>query len=291
MLNKATPRISIGRGIARRRALLVLRHVAMMTISALFLVTLFWMVTTALREPGQPPPLHLEWLPDPIVWGNFSRVFDLVDFWRYAANSTFVVATAVPITVVTASWAGFAMAQLPQRWRLRLTVVSFVALMIPLTAVWLTRFLMYKQVGLIDSRWSLVVPAFMGTSPFYVLLFLWTFLRVPAEVYDAARLDGAGALRIWAQIAMPLARPTLTAVAVLAFAYHWSAFIEPLLYLQSSDKLTLPTGLRALAQLGRTAWPILMAGAVMVTAPVVIVFLLVQRAFLQDLRGSGWLGR
>jgi multiple sugar transport system permease protein len=265
--------------------------VLLVAIASTFLVSLYWMVTTSLRSLGEPPPLTLEWVPDPIVWSNYRRVFELVDFWRYTLNSVFVVATAVPITVVVASWAGFAMAQMPQRWRLRLTAVSFAALMMPLTAVWLTRFLIYKELGLIDSRWSLVVPALMGTSPFYVLLFLWTFLRIPAEIYDAARLDGAGAFRIWAQIASPLVIPTMTAVAVLAFAYHWSAFMEPLIYLHSADKLTLPTGLKALAELDRTNWPVLMAGAVMVTAPVVAVFLLVQRAFLQELRGSGWLGR
>ncbi|MGH2534036.1 MAG: carbohydrate ABC transporter permease [Thermomicrobiales bacterium] len=290
MQSESTIRIPTAKKHARP-LVIAARHLALLALAATFVVPLYWMVTTSLRAVGMPPPLHLEWLPEPVVWGNYRRVFELVDFWRYALNSTFVVVNAVPITVIVASWAGFAMAQLPQQWRLRLTAISFIALMTPLTAVWLTRFLMFKEVGLIDSRWALVVPAFMGTSPFYVLLFLWTFLRIPSEIYDAARLDGAGALRIWGQIAMPLAIPTITAVGVLSFAYHWSAFIEPLLYIQSAEKLTLPTGLQALAQLDRTNWPVLMAGAVMVTAPVVAVFLLVQRAFLQDLRGSGWLGR
>jgi multiple sugar transport system permease protein len=275
----------------RKRIVALSRHLLILPVATLFLLPLYWMIATSLRKPGKPPALSLEWFPDPISWSNYATVFDLVDFARFTANSLFVVATAVPITLIVASSAGFAMSQISQTWRLRLTAVSFIAMSIPLTAVWLTRFLLFKQIGLIDSRWSLVVPSLMGTSPFFVLLFLWTFIRVPRDVYDAARLDGAGAFRTWLGIAMPLARPTIVAVAVLSFVHYWSSFIEPLIYLQTTAKLTLPTGLRALSQLDRTNWPILMAGAVMVTAPVVALFLMLQRAFLQQLRGSGWLGR
>jgi multiple sugar transport system permease protein len=267
------------------------RHAMVIPLVALFLLPLVWMITTSLRATGAPPPLKIDWIPNDPVWGNYGRVADLVNFWQYAENSLFVVTFAVPLTVLVGSWAGFALSQLPQEWRLRLTAVSLIALMTPLTAVWLTRFLILKQVGLIDNRLSLIVPALMATSPFYVLIFMWTFLRVPSEIFDAARLDGAGAYRTWAGVAMPLATPTIMAVAVLSFAYHWSAFMEPLIYIQSSDKLTLQTGLKALATLDRTNWPVLMAGAVMVTAPVVLVFLFMQRAFLREVRGSGWFGR
>jgi len=267
------------------------RHALLITLSILFLLPLVWMLSSALRQTGLPSPRELEWIPDPIAWENFREVFELVDLHRYALNSLFIAALAVPLTVLTASWAGFALAQISQRWRLRLTALSFAALMVPLTAIWLPRFILFKEAGLIDNRLALVVPAFMGTSPFYVLLFLWTFLRVPAEIYEAARLEGAGALRIWGGIALPLARPTIVAVAVLAFVHYWSSFVEPLLYIRTTAKMTAPLGLQALYQLDRTNWPLLMAGAVMVTAPVVLLFLLVQRAFLQEFRGSGWFGR
>ncbi len=267
------------------------RHAILLPISGLFLLPLVWMVTTSLRETGRPLSRTLEWIPQPIAWDNYPAVFEMLPLWRFAANSAFVAGIAVPVTMVVASWAGFAMAQLPQIWRLRLTALSFAALMVPLTAVWLTRFVLFQRAGLTDTPWALIAPAIMGTSPFYVLLFLWTFLRVPNEIYEAARLDGAGALRIWAGIAMPLARPTTLAVGVLAFVLYWSSFIDPLIFIQSTERQTLPFALQMLHQLDRSNWPLLMAGAVMVTAPVVIAFLLVQRAFLQEFRGQGWLGR
>ncbi|MBA2597516.1 MAG: carbohydrate ABC transporter permease, partial [Chloroflexia bacterium] len=222
---------------------------------------------------------------------NYTAAFALADLGRSAVNSTLVVALAVPLTILVASLAGFAMSQLPQRARLMLTLVSFATLMVPVTAVWLPRFVLFKEAGLLDSRLALVVPALGGTSPFFVLLFLWTFLRVPAEVYESARLDGASALRVWAGIAMPLARPTIVAVGMLAFVAYWGNFIDPLLYLRSAEKMTLPYALQILYQLDATNWPLLMAGAVIVTAPVVLVFLVAQRSFLQQFREQGWLGR
>ncbi|MGH2617914.1 MAG: ABC transporter permease subunit, partial [Thermomicrobiales bacterium] len=137
---------------------------------------------------------------------------------------------------------------------------------------------------------ALAVPALMGTSPLYVLLFAWSFLRVPREVYEAARLDGASPYRVWAEIALPLARPATVAVAVLSFVHYWNSFVEPLLLIRTTDNMTASLGLRVLYSLDRTNWPLMMTGAVLVAAPVVVVFLLAQRAFQQDVRGRGILG-
>jgi multiple sugar transport system permease protein len=196
------------------------------------------------------------------------------------------VALAVPLTILTASMAGFAMALLERRSRLVLVVVSVALLMVPVTALWLTRFLLFRWVGLTDSLLALVVPALAGSSPLFVLLYYWTFRRVSAEVFEMARLDGAGVLGTWRRVAMPQAVPTSIAVAVLAFILYWSDFISPLLYLRSQDLYTLPLGLRQLQQLDPSDWPLLMAGAVMLTLPAVLFFLLVQRLFLGE-RGLG----
>ena len=267
------------------------RFIAALAVGLLFLAPFAFMVTTSLRQIGVPLSRQLEVFPRSPSWDNYPAAFTLADMRQSALNSLFVVALAVPLTILVASLAGFAMSQLPQRARLVLTLVSFAVLMTPVTAVWLPRFVLFKEAGLLDSRLALVVPALGGTSPFFVLLFLWTFLRVPVEVYESARLDGAGALRVWAGVAMPLARPTIAAVGMLTFVTYWGNFIDPLLYLRSPEKMTLPYSLQILHQLDATNWPLLMAGAVLVTAPVVLVFLVAQRALLQQFREQGWLGR
>lgn len=260
-------------------------HLLGVLVAAIFVTPLIWTVSMSLRPTGKPFPRSLELIPSQLTLVNYERVFEIVPLARFALNSVFVAAIAVPVTVVVASMAGFAMSQLPREWRMRLVAAAFVALMVPLTAVWLPRFIFIKEVGLIDSRWSLVLPAAFGTSPFYVLLFMWSFVRLPREMFDAARVDGAEVFRLWRDLAIPLSRPTATAVAVLAFVRYWSSFIEPLLYIQSTSKKTLPMGLHALLQFDRTNWPLLMTGSVLVTAPVVLVFLVAQRAFLRNQGG------
>ena len=277
-------------GHRRRQARDLAHHLTATAVALLFLLPLLWAASVSLRPTGVPLPRAIEWIPAPNTWENYRTVFQLIELHRFVLNSLFVAALAVPLTVVVASWAGFVISQISQRWRLRLTALSVLCLMMPLTAIWLPRFILFKEAGLINQRIALVVPALMGTSPLYVLLFTWMFLRVPREVYEAARLDGAGPYRIWAQIALPLGRPMIVAVAVLAFVHYWNSFVEPLLLIRTTDKMTVSLGLRVLYSLDRTSWPLLMTGAVLVMAPVVIVFFLAQRAFMQDAHGRSVLG-
>jgi multiple sugar transport system permease protein len=270
----------------------IAHHLLTIGAALLFIIPLMWMVGASLRQSGLARPTQLEWIPNPIVLDNYSTVVtELMPFGSFLANSLKVVVVAVPITIMIASWAGFAMAQIAPRPRTWLVLVSLAALMVPVTALWLTRFLVYKWLGAVNTLWALILPSFMGTSPFYVLLFYWTFSRIPAELYESARLEGASAFRVWASIAMPLSRPAITAVGVLSFVAYWSNYIDPLLYLYKEADFTLPIGLQRLQQLPSIGFPLLMAGAVLITVPVIAVFMLAQRYFLQDMRGAGWLGR
>jgi multiple sugar transport system permease protein len=272
------------RGHAARRAS---HRLVATAVGLLFLLPLVWAILASLRETGGAIPRRIDWIPSPVAWRNYLAIFDVIDLRGFALSSVLVAALAVPITVVVASTAGFALAQLTARWRLRIAALSVLCLMVPLTAIWLPRFILFKEAGLINQRLALVVPALMGTSPLYVLLFAWTFLRVPHEVYEAAWLDGAGPFRMWAGIGLPLARPAIVAVAVLSFVHYWNSFVEPLLLIRTTDQMTASLGLRVLYSLDRTDWPLMMAGAVLVTAPVLLVFVFAQRAFQQNAQGRG----
>lgn len=277
----------VGRAGPRSRPRRIGFHVAALATTALFLFPLYWMVAGSLRQAGLPPPRAIEWLPAPITIGNYGAIFDLLPFDRYTLNSLLVVAIAVPVTLVAASLGGFAMAQLPDRQRRGLVLLSIGLLLVPITALWLTRYVLFTWVGIVDSYVALIAPALMGSSPLFVLLFYWTFRRVPAELFEAARSDGAGPVRTWATVAMPLSRPTIFAVAVLAFTFYWNDFISPLLYLKSQELYTLPLGLRQLQQLDRSNWPLLLAGCVLMTAPTLVMFGLAQRSLLRPDRLFG----
>jgi multiple sugar transport system permease protein len=257
-------------------------HLLAGLVSLLALLPLLWMLGASLRQTGTPLPRTLDIFPWPPAWENYARIFEIVPLGRYLLNSLLVVGLAVPLTLLTASWAGFGMSQLPRKQRSRLLVLSILLQMVPVTALWLTRFLLFSWIGLTNSHLALIAPALMGASPLFVLLFYWSFRRVPAEQYESARLDGATPLASWRYIGLPQARPALLAVGLLAFLFFWNDFINPLLYLKSTRLYTLPVGLMQLQELDKTNWPLLMAASALVTLPAVIVFLWLQRALLGE---------
>jgi multiple sugar transport system permease protein len=259
-----------------------LRVAATLALVLLFVLPLWWMIVASLRPVGLPPPRTIEWWPADPQWRNYAEIFRQVPMGRYALNSLLVVLVAVPLTLLTASLAGFGLSQLRGPWRNRLLIAAIALLMVPAPAVWLFRYQLLSWLGLLTSLWALVLPAFAAGSPLLVLLFYWTFRRNPLELYEAARVEGADAWTAWRRIAMPMARPTVAAVTVLAFALYWNDFTNPVLYLYRPSTYTLPVGLQILKQLDATNWPLLMAGAVVVTLPIVLLFLALQPLFLSD---------
>ena len=256
------------------------RHLLPLFLTGLFLLPLFWMLSASLRVPGTPPSPTLEWIPQPLTFSNYIRIFEILPMGRYLLNSAFVALTGVLLTLLTASWAGFGMSQLGARARLRLLILSAVLQMIPVTALWLARFVLFAWLGISNSHLALIAPALMGSSPLFILLFYWNFRRINPAVFESAELDGANLLKIWWHIALPLARPALMAVGLLAFLFYWNDFINPLLYLRSQTLYTLPVGLLQLQEMDKTNWPLLMAASVVMTVPAVAVFAALQRTLL-----------
>lgn len=210
---------------------------------------------------------------------------------QYILNSLIVAVTATLLTLATASLAGFAMAQSTRRIQNRLITLSLILLIIPVTATWLGRFFLIREIGLFNSLAALILPSLMGSSPLFVLLFYWNFRRIPLELYDAARMDGATSLSVWWRIALPLSSGTIIAVSILAFLLYWGDFTSPLFYLKSQQLYTLPVGLRQLQELDRTNWSFLLSASVVMTLPAVLLFALLQRYFLQDDRLTGLQGQ
>jgi len=270
---------------------IVARAAAAALVAAAFALPLVFMVSGSLRDPDAPPPASFELVPGSTSFDAYGDAFDLVDLGRQVLNSLVVAALAVPLSVLVAAWAGFAIARLPQHARTALVAASLAALVVPLTALVVPRFVLYSTLGVTDTWLPLVAPALLGMSPLYVLLYAWSFSRLPHELYDACAVEGLTPFAVWRRIAMPLVRPVTAAVAALAFVTSWSSFLEPLVYLFDADLYTVPLGLRQLAALDRTDYPVFLAGAVVATVPVLAAFFVAQRYFLHEHRGAGWLGR
>lgn len=260
-------------------------------VALLFILPLIWMISASLRQPGLPPPRTIEWLPNPVTWTNYKTIFEIIPLGKYIINSIVVAGLAIPLTLLTASLAGFGIAELSQPARSFAVALTVGLLMLPVTAFWLTRYILFSQLGITDSYLALIAPALMGTSPLFILLFYWTFRRIPLDVIESARLDGAGAFTTWWKIALPQSRATSVAVTILTFMFYWNDFITPLLYLKSQNLYTLAVGVQQLQQLDKTNWPILLAAAAVMTIPTLILFSILQRFFLSDERLSGLIGR
>ena len=252
-----------------------LRGLLRLFASLLFLLPLLWLCSASFYPPGAPLPTSWRLWPDNPTFSNFARIWQIAPLARYSANSLIIAAIAVPLTLLTASWAGYAMAHLPPASQRRWLLISLAVLLVPAIALWVPRFLIYRPLHLLESRAALLAPAVMGTSPFYVLMYFRAFRRLPAARYDAARLDGASPFAIWRYVAMPAVRSTTIAVALLSFIFYWSDYISPLLYLRRDEHFTLPVGLQLLQQLNRAEWGLLMAAATVASLIPIALFSLV----------------
>ena len=245
-----------------------------------FLTPLAVVLAGSLRKVGLPPPTGLEVVPAQPSFSSYRLLPDVVDLGTLLRNSLLVVAVAVPVTTLVASWAGFVLVQLPDRWRRGLVVAVTGLLLVPLPMLWVPRFALYLELGLLDTLLPLMLPALAATTPFTVLLAYRAFRRVPPELWEAARLEGASALVTWRRVGLPLVSATTTAIAAVAFVFHWGNYLEALLYAPSQETRTLPLGIGELATLDGVEQPVLFAGAAVLAIPAVLALLAVQRPLL-----------
>ena len=255
-------------------------------ITLVFLAPLVLMVLGSLRQPGLPPPDGFDLWPDPARWRNFVDVTDVVPLLRQLLNSLLVVAVAVPVTIAIASWAAFVITTGARRTRRLLIALSLVTLMVPASALWVPRVVLLENLGLTDHTLVVAVPALMATTPFFVLLLALAYHRIPRSLFDAAAVEGLSAWRTWRTVGLPLTRPATFAVAVLAFVFHWSNLVEPLLLLADESTWVVSLGLQTLAAYEPTFYPLLLSGAVIATLPAVLFFVLAHRAFFTRTLGS-----
>ena len=257
-------------------------YVVLMAGCVVFLFPLFWQVTTSLKTSADTlrwPPV---WLPVPPQWQNYTELFKRFPFWVYAGNSIFISVMVIFGTLVSSSLAAYGFARLRMPGRDALFVLLLATLMLPGIVLVIPQFVMFQRLQWINTYNPLIIPAFFG-SPFYIFLLRQFFLTIPRELEDAARMDGASYLRIWAQVIMPLAYPALIAVAIYSFVGTWNDFIGPLIYLSDQERYTVAVALRYLAGgvRSRPEYHLLMAATTLSILPCLIVFFVSQRWFMQ----------
>ncbi|NEA61031.1 carbohydrate ABC transporter permease [Streptomyces sp. SID12488] len=245
-----------------------------------------WTVSTSLRTPAESFDLPPRIIPtDPTV-DAYRGVFDQIDVWLYALNSTLVTALVAAGQMITAGLAGYGFARLEFRFKKPLFALVLATMMVPLQVTMVPVFLELKTMGLTDTLLGLIVPAF--PSAFGTFLMRQYFLGMPKDLGEAAMIDGAGPWRVFRSVYAPLAAPGLAIVGVLAFNYHWNEFFRPLILETSTENLTLPLGLVSLqGNLGTGSISVVLAGVVLSMIPAVVVFVVGQRPLREGITSAG----
>jgi multiple sugar transport system permease protein len=245
-----------------------------------------WMALSSVKAEGEIRRVPPTWWPEAPTLDNFRELFERLDFAQFFTNSI-LVATVVTIgNLIFCSMLGYALAKFEFAGRKALFWVVLGTLMIPGMVTLVPLFVLVANLGLVNTYMGLILP-FLA-APFGVFLMRQFFLAMPDELIDAARVDGASEFRIFAQIVIPLARPALAVLAILTFLGSWNNFLWPLVVATTEDKYTLPVAL-ALYSTGQnqTDYGLLLAGAVVVVVPVLVVFLALQRYFVQGVAMTG----
>lgn len=256
-------------------------------VALLFLVPLFWMISTSLKPDYQV--FNGRWIPDPPRWANYREALTILPFGRYVLNTAVITLLTILGTILSSTVIAYGFARLRAPGRDTLFVVLLATMMLPYPVTMVPLYVLFSRLGWINTIAPLVVPAWLGTA-FYIFLMRQFFLGIPRDFEDAARMDGAGLVQILWRIMVPLALPAMATVSIFAFQAAWNDFLAPLIYLQRPELYTVTLGLQFFRSTYTTDWAYLMAASLVTMLPVLLVFFLAQRYFIEGISLQGLKG-
>ncbi len=250
----------------------------------MMLIPFLWMISTSLKDPGKVFT-DMSFLPNPIVWRNYSDAWNAVPFGRYYINSIIVAVSVTLGQLVTSSMAAYAFARLNFPGRDKVFFGYLATLMIPGQVTMIPVFILLRQLGWINTYKALILPGiFTAYGTFMLRQF---FLTIPADLEDAATIDGSSRFGIFFKIILPLSKPALATLFTFVFLGSWNNFFWPLIVTSEDNRRTLPVGLASFQSIYGTQWTLLMAGAVICIVPVLMVYIFNQRFFTKGIVLSG----
>jgi ABC-type glycerol-3-phosphate transport system permease component len=261
--------------------------------ACMLLVPLIWMIRTSLMSPGQIFLLPMRWLPDPVRWANYREAVTEIAFWTYFKNSLRIAMLTVVGSALSSSLVAYAFARLRAPDKDVLFMIVLGTMMLPGEVTMIPSFLLFRALRWVGTILPLVVPSYLGGGAFFIFLLRQFFSTIPLELDDAAKMDGAGLLRIYWDLILPLSKPALATVGIFSFFWSWNEFLGPLIYLDSMEQWTLPLGLKIFAGAGvyaQAKWHLLMAASLLAMLPSVIFFFFAQRTFVRGIVLTGLKG-
>jgi multiple sugar transport system permease protein len=253
---------------------------------AIVMIPFIWMLSTSLKKESELfvyPPV---WIPTPLQWQNYREAWNALPFNRFLLNTLFMTALAMFAEVFTAAIVAYGFARFRFPLRNTLFIILLSTMMLPGILTLIPKFVMWREVDRIDTFTPLTVGAWFVWGPSFVFLLRQFFLTIPREIEEAAIIDGANTVQVFSQIMLPLVKPALLAIGVLSFQANWNNFEGALIYLNTLDKYPMVLGLQFFgASLSREApkWHLMMAMSTAMAAPILALFFIAQRYFIEGL--------
>ena len=279
----------------RRRTLRKLRasaskHIVLIALSAVFALPLVWMILTSFKTAAQALAQPVVWWPHPFLASNYPQLFEALPFFRFFWNTFLYAAVTIVGVCISSSLVAYGFSRLRWPGRDAVFYVMLTTLILPFVCTLIPLFILYKHLNWIGSYLPLEVPTFFGSSVFSTFLLRQFFMTIPHSYSEAARIDGANEFYIYSRIILPLAKPAMAAVILFQFVYCWNDYLGPLVYISNQNSYPLSLGLALILGDYTTNWAWVMAGATAATAPIVILFFLTQRTFIQGITLTGTKG-
>ncbi len=255
--------------------------------AVMFMIPFLWMLSSSFKELPQIFVYPPQWIPNPLRPQNYIEALAKMNFLVALKNTLTITVLCLIGQVGSASLVayGFSRLRFPGRDFLFMLVLS--TMMVPAQVTMIPQFILFRELGWVDTFKPLIVPAFFGGGAYFIFLLRQFFLTIPKELEDAARIDGCSTSRIYRQIMLPLAKPALITVSIFSFMHHWNDFMGPLIYLNSEHKRTLAIALQSFQGQFTSEWNLLMAASVVVLIPVLILFFTLQRYFVEGIVLTG----
>jgi ABC-type glycerol-3-phosphate transport system permease component len=254
--------------------------------SACFLIPFFWLVSESLKSPSDLFEVPTRWWPKNPQWSNYSLMFTSFPFFLYLKNTIIILIPNIVGSVLSNSLVAYGFARLDWKYRDKVFVIVLVTMILPFQVTMIPLFLLFQKLHWIGTFLPLTVTSFFG-NPFFIFLLRQFLIGIPKELSYSAKIDGANEFQIFARIIMPLAKPVIATVVIFAFLGTWNDFIGPLIFLSDNKLYTLSLGAQQIMGTYDPKWNILMALGVVMTVPVLILFFMLQKYFIQGVAMSG----
>ena len=266
----------------------VLIYVMLTVLTAIIFVPFFWMVSSSLKQNNEVFSIPVQWIPSEFVWQNYVDIWTRIPMLTYLKNSLFLSVTITILQVLTGSFAAYGFSKMHFKGRDVLFVAYIATIAVPWQAYMIPQYIMMQNAGLVNTHLSIILLQAFGA--FGVFLMRQYYLTIPDELSEAARIDGLNEYAIWWRIILPLTKPALASLALLTFVSTWNDYMGPFIYLTSNDLWTVQLGLRSFVGQYDAEYALIMAGSVVSVIPIVLIFLLGQRYFIQGIATSGMKG-